>query len=117
MNDTTMRLTVLGARGSIPVSGPQFALFGGSTSCYMVEAGGETIFLDAGTGLLSAPTAFARPPVILLSHLHLDHVLGLGMYPRLSRPGEKTRLMLPAASAREARARTIRLRLQATSPS
>jgi len=103
MNDSGMRLTVLGARGSIPVSGPQFALFGGSTSCYMVEAGGETIFLDAGTGLLSAPVNFSRPPVILLSHLHLDHVLGLGMYPRLLQAGAETRLMLPAADAQEAR--------------
>ena len=102
MSNTVMRLTVLGARGSIPVSGPQYRMFGGSTSCYMVEAGGETIFLDAGTGLLEAPTVFPRPPVILLSHLHLDHVLGLGMYPRLNMYGAETRLMLKAPSAQGA---------------
>ena len=104
MADADMRITVLGTRGSIPVSGPEYRLFGGATSCYMVEAGGETVFLDAGTGLISAPSDCPRPPVILLSHLHLDHLLGLGMYPRLSRPGARTRLMLTAVSAREAAA-------------
>lgn len=102
MDNTVMRLTVLGSRGSIPVSGPQYRIFGGSTSCYMVEAGGETIFLDAGTGLLNAPAVFPRPPVILLSHLHLDHVLGLGMYPRLNMRGAVTGLMLEAPSAQQA---------------
>ena len=105
MNGTDMRITVLGARGSIPVSGSEYRLFGGATSCYMVEAGGETVFLDAGTGLIAAPSVFPRPPVILLSHLHLDHLLGLGMYPRLSMAGARTRLMLSAASAREAEER------------
>ena len=102
MCNTVMRLTVLGARGSIPVSGPRYRMFGGSTSCYMVEAGGETIFLDAGTGLLEATAIFTRPPVILLSHLHLDHVLGLGMYTRLNMPDAETRLMLEAPSPEEA---------------
>ena len=109
MYNTVMRLTVLGSRGSIPVCGPQYRMFGGSTSCYMVEAGGETIFLDAGTGLLEAPTDFPRPPVILLSHLHLDHVLGLGMYSRLNMRGAETRLMLEAPSAQVAAERVSEL--------
>ena len=105
MQEHNMRLTILGARGSIPVSGTQQTRFGGSTSCYMVEAGGETVFLDAGSGLVSAPIQFEKPPVILLSHLHLDHLLGLGMYPRLSEAGTVTRLYLRTASGEEARER------------
>lgn len=96
-------LTVLGARGSIPVSHKNVREFGGSTSCYMVRAGDETIFLDAGTGLIFAPDIPGKAPTILLSHLHLDHVLGLGMYPRLSQPGKLTHLMLKADSAEQAK--------------
>lgn len=98
-----MRITVLGSRGSAPVCGDDYAVFGGNTSCYLVEAGGESIFLDAGSGLVNAPTDFSRTPVILLTHLHVDHLLGLGMYARLSEPGATTSLYVPARDAREAR--------------
>lgn len=97
-----MRITIRGARGSCPVSGPQYLTFGGSTSCYMVEAAGETIFLDGGSGLVGAPCDCARPPAILLSHLHIDHLLGLGMYGRLSRTGERTDVYVPAGTDEEA---------------
>ena len=95
MERSDFRLTVLGARGSMATGGADFHEFGGSTSCYMVQAGKETIFLDAGSGLLSAPSAFPAPPVILLSHLHLDHLIGLGMFPVLSRKGERASLYVP----------------------
>ena len=51
MKEHTMRLTVLGARGSIPFSGIERSQFGCAISCYMVQAGPETIFLDGGSGL------------------------------------------------------------------
>jgi len=88
-------LTVLGTRGSMAIGGPLFREFGGGTSCYMVRAGAETIFLDAGSGLVSAPDHYEKPPVILLSHLHLDHVMGLGMFPLLSQRGKKATLYVP----------------------
>ncbi len=94
---SVFQLKVLGARGSVPACGREFAAFGGSTSCYQVQAGDQTVFLDAGSGILSAPVDFEVPPVILLSHLHLDHVLGLGMYARLSRKGLSTDIYVPAA--------------------
>ena len=98
-----MRLTVLGTRGSISTSGPQYAAYGGATSCYLVEAGGEHIFLDAGTGLAMAPDLAADTVTILVSHLHLDHIGGLAMYGRLSTPGTRTRLILPTQTAEEGR--------------
>ncbi|MBO4854311.1 MAG: hypothetical protein J5482_04145 [Oscillospiraceae bacterium] len=98
MSQEVFQITVLGARGSIPVSGEDTALFGGATSCYMVRAGDETVFLDAGSGLWSAPVDFPRPPVILLSHLHLDHMVGLGMYGRMMQPGKRTEIYLPVQS-------------------
>ncbi len=92
------QLTVLGTRGSIPVTGRDKMRFGGATSCYMVQAGEQTIFLDGGSGLVDAPLDFDVPPAILLSHLHLDHVLGLGMYRRLSQKGCRTDLYVPAGA-------------------
>ncbi len=50
-----MTLTVLGARGSAPICRRDSMIFGGLTSCYMFRACGETLFLDAGTGLQYAP--------------------------------------------------------------
>ena len=47
----TMQVKLLGVRGTLPVHGPEFARFGGATSCVLVRAGGETILFDAGTGL------------------------------------------------------------------
>lgn len=102
-----MWITVLGARGSVAVSGGNYAEFGGATSCYMVQAGGQTVFLDAGSGLLHAPAGFTEPPTILLSHWHLDHVVGLGMYGRLSQADVVTNLYGPASSDDEA---SLRLR-------
>ncbi|MCR5089578.1 MAG: hypothetical protein K6C08_08710 [Oscillospiraceae bacterium] len=69
----------------------------------MVQNGDDCVFLDAGSGLISAPADFLKPPVILLSHLHLDHIIGLSMYPRLSQRGKRTKLFLPADTAEEAR--------------
>ncbi len=95
MTEKDFSLTVLGPRGSMAVSRSDITVFGGDSSCYMVRAGDETVFLDAGSGLISAPAVYPKPPVILLSHLHLDHVIGLGMFPGLSRRGQKTRLFVP----------------------
>ena len=81
VESSVFQLTVLGTRGSAAVSRADCMYFGGNTSCYMVQAGDETIFLDAGSGLLLAPTAFRKTPVILISHYHLDHIIGLCYLP------------------------------------
>lgn len=95
MISADLQLTVLGTRGSIAMSGAEYAEFGGSTSCYMVQAGEDTVFLDAGSGLLSAPEAYPRAPAVLLSHLHLDHVMGLGMFPLLTQREQQIDLYIP----------------------
>ena len=103
MKKNAFELTVFGSRGSIPVGRADSMIFGGQTSCYMVRAGDETIFLDGGSGLIEAPTQFIKVPSILLSHFHLDHLLGLAMYPRLLQEGSETVLYCPAQSTKEAR--------------
>lgn len=98
-----MRVRVYGTRGSVAVEGREYETFGGSTSCYVVEAGEQRIILDAGTGIARVDaSAWDAPLHIFLSHLHLDHVAGLAMFGRLFVPGLKTFLHVPAASDEEA---------------
>lgn len=83
-----MRLTVLGTRGSCPVSGRENSVFGGASSCYMIEAGDQVLFLDAGSGILNAPADALRgkPVTVLMTHTHIDHILGLPLFAPLSDP-------------------------------
>lgn len=83
------RLIILGARGSVPVFGEEYRRYGGSTTCFLAELGGEYIVLDAGTGLLHLPEeALARPELtLLLTHPHADHLLGLPLCAYVMRSG------------------------------
>ena len=106
----SVQLTVLGPRGSMATGRKDCVLFGGDSSCYMVRAGDETVFLDAGSGLVTAPARYPKPPVILLSHLHLDHLIGLGMFPGFNEADQKARVYLPfCGDAGEAAARMARV--------
>jgi phosphoribosyl 1,2-cyclic phosphodiesterase len=79
------QVVLLGVRGSVPVSGADFVKYGGSTLCVLVQMGGETILLDCGSGALQSGllTADAHHLSILLSHPHVDHLIGLPMCPFL----------------------------------
>ena len=48
-------ITILGARGSVPVSGPAFSRYGGATTCIFVKLAGQLLVLDAGTGIMNLP--------------------------------------------------------------
>ncbi len=84
-----MRLTVLGSRGSVPVEGKQFQLFGGATSAYLLEAGEEKIFLDGGNGIVNAPGGLAGRVTVLITHPHADHLIGLPFFPYLLEQGRE----------------------------
>ena len=90
-----LQLTVLGTRGSMASCRMDCRIFGGDTSCYMVQAGDDTVFLDGGSGLTTAPAIYPKPPVILLSHLHLDHIMGLGMFTGFFVPEQQSRVYVP----------------------
>jgi len=81
--DERLRITILGARGSIPTEGEGMLEFGGGTSCVLVEAGDQAVFLDAGTGIMNTPDVGAKQLSIFLTHPHLDHILGLPFFPYL----------------------------------
>jgi phosphoribosyl 1,2-cyclic phosphodiesterase len=80
-----MKLKVWGARGSVPAPGPEMNRYGGNTSCVeLTLANGETLILDAGTGIRNLGVALvgSAPTInILLTHLHLDHIQGLMFFP------------------------------------
>jgi len=85
-----VRIHLLGTRGSLPTPGPQFARYGGNTSCVAIarDRQAPALFLDAGTGLANAASLVGNSPfrgTILLSHLHWDHIYGLPFF----RPGDQ----------------------------
>jgi ribonuclease BN (tRNA processing enzyme) len=77
------RLVVLGSRGSIAVSGPEFVRYGGNTSSFALAVGSRIVaFVDAGTGMVSYPFHGLRlaPSLdVFLTHYHWDHIQGLSM--------------------------------------
>ncbi|MBE5828200.1 MAG: MBL fold metallo-hydrolase [Butyrivibrio sp.] len=79
-NSENITLHVLGCRGSMPISGRAFARYGGATSSYLYMTDKEAIILDAGTGILNIPDLGSRRLSILISHAHIDHILGLPMF-------------------------------------
>jgi phosphoribosyl 1,2-cyclic phosphodiesterase len=79
-----------GVRGSIPVPGADTVRFGGNTACVSIEAGGTVLVLDAGTGIKDLGTSLAGGNdriVLLLSHPHWDHVMGMPFFAPLYEKG------------------------------
>jgi phosphoribosyl 1,2-cyclic phosphodiesterase len=86
-----MRARIWGCRGSVAAPGPETVRYGGNTSCVEVRlASGETIVLDAGTGMRPLGVAMqADMPTalhVMLTHLHMDHLQGLGFFRPLFMP-------------------------------
>ena len=104
-----MRATIWGCRGSLATPGPSTVRYGGNTSSIELRSSsGSLIVLDAGTGIrpLGLTLATERPAEIhlLLTHMHLDHVEGLGFFGPLFDPGCRITIWGPkpdGASLRE----------------
>lgn len=80
-----MEIRVWGCRGSIASPGPDSARYGGNTACVEVRlADGGVLVLDAGTGIRPLGLELEREQParidILLSHLHVDHLEGIGFF-------------------------------------
>jgi len=81
-----------GVRGSTPISGPEFNTYGGHTSCVSVytENNPHIIILDAGTGIVELGQYVLdqkiRTAHLLISHFHMDHIMGLPLFMPLHDP-------------------------------
>lgn len=92
-------VTFWGTRGSIPTPGARTARYGGNTPCVAVEGPeGQTVILDAGTGIRELGLALverrngAIKAEILLSHTHWDHIQGLPYFKPFFAAGNAVRI-------------------------
>lgn len=98
-----MRVSLYGTRGSLPTPGPSTARFGGNTSCVRVEdPDGSVLILDAGTGIRALgqdlPPGLKRVD-LLLTHLHMDHIQGLGFFAPLYNPEMEVHIWGPTTTS------------------
>ena len=106
-----MKIRVLGTRGSLPSTKPENRHYGGNTSCIEVIEGDELLILDAGTGILRlSPTFLSEQNKfnILLTHLHIDHIQGLGFFKPLFNPKNEIHIWGPSSSSKSLRDRLNR---------
>jgi phosphoribosyl 1,2-cyclic phosphodiesterase len=84
-----VKLTLWGTRGSLASPGPETVRYGGNTACVEVRGDdGTLIVLDAGSGIrrLSDRVGPSRRVDLFLTHLHMDHIQGLGFFGPLFPP-------------------------------
>jgi phosphoribosyl 1,2-cyclic phosphodiesterase len=80
-----LKIRFWGVRGSIPSPGLKTVRYGGNTTCIEVETNdGQTIILDAGTGIYQlSQSLFKNKPLscsIFITHTHWDHIQGLPFF-------------------------------------
>ena len=104
-----MKVTLWGTRGSVAAPGPETTRYGGNTSCVEVQAAdGTVLVLDAGTGIRRLGDAIVdriRRVDLLLTHLHMDHIQGLGFFEPLFRPAIEVHIWGPSSTTQDLRVR------------
>jgi phosphoribosyl 1,2-cyclic phosphodiesterase len=107
-----MKVRLWGTRGSIAAPGADTTRYGGNTSCVEVRgANGSVLVLDAGTGIRPLGRSLGpevRRIDVLLSHLHMDHIQGLGFFAPLFDADVETHLWGPASTTLHLRQRLTR---------
>lgn len=97
-----MKVRFFGVRGSVPSPGPTTLRYGDNTVCVEVRLrDGNVIILDGGTGLrelgkLLLNERLPGPLSMLLTHLHLDHILGVPFFAPLYQQGTHLHIYPPA---------------------
>jgi phosphoribosyl 1,2-cyclic phosphodiesterase len=107
-----MTVTLWGTRGSLAAPGADTARYGGNTSCVEVRGrDGTVLVLDAGTGIRRLgkvlPSTLRRVD-LLLTHLHMDHIQGLGFFAPLYNPRLEVHIWGPSSTTADLRTRLMR---------
>ena len=93
-----MKVKIYGSRGSMAYSDKMHTEYGGNSSCTALEINGHTVILDCGSGLFKFYEDNKDRFIpgfkidILLSHLHLDHIIGFSMFPPVLSPDSDIRI-------------------------
>jgi phosphoribosyl 1,2-cyclic phosphodiesterase len=107
-----MRVTLWGTRGSVAAPGAETARYGGNTACVEVRGNdGTLVILDAGTGVRRLGTSLdpsVRRVNLLLGHLHMDHVQGLGFFSPLYDPEMEVHIWGPPSTTATLATRLMR---------
>ncbi len=107
-----MKVKLWGTRGSHAGPGPGTVRYGGHTACIEVRSeDGAVLVLDAGTGAKPLGSALMQESGrvdLLLTHLHMDHIQGLGFFAPLFVPGREVHIWGPASTTVDLRARLAR---------
>jgi phosphoribosyl 1,2-cyclic phosphodiesterase len=106
-----MKIMLRGVRGSIPTTNPNMSYYGGNTSCTVVTEKDCVLVLDGGSGMqqfnLLDGTEIKRID-ILLTHLHLDHIQGLGFFNPFFNPNNEVHIWGPKSTTNSLHSRLSR---------
>jgi phosphoribosyl 1,2-cyclic phosphodiesterase len=80
-----MMIRCWGARGSIPVSGKEYLVYGGDTTCIEIRTQkGEIIIIDAGSGIRELGNRLLEEGLhhytLIFTHAHWDHIMGFPFF-------------------------------------
>lgn len=107
-----MLVKLWGTRGSLATTDREMAKYGGNTTCVEVRGqDGTVLVLDAGTGIrpLGNTLTDVGPRIdLLLTHLHMDHIQGLGFFAPLFDPSKEVHIWGPASTTLSLQARITR---------
>lgn len=107
-----MEVTFWGTRGSIASAGHATQRYGGNTAAVQITGrDGTVLVLDAGTGIREITGAL--PPSlrridVFLSHLHMDHIQGLGFFAPMFQQSLEVHLWGPPSATLDLRRRLTR---------
>lgn len=94
---TNVIIRCWGTRGSLPVSGREYLKYGGDTTCIEIRtADGDTIIIDAGSGIRALGNRLLKEHrheyALLLTHTHWDHLLGFPYFKPIYHRGTRIKM-------------------------